>query len=95
MEVKEFQEKGFLQEVNRKFFHPLGLVLSVYVDEANGSMILGEIWDYRNDPEGIFFKSNQIDRNKIEYVEGIRKSKVNKRLSYKLASVDEDGLQIT
>jgi hypothetical protein len=27
--IKEFREKGYLQEANRRFFHPLGLALSV------------------------------------------------------------------
>src|SRR4030042_1182881 len=29
MNIKEFKEKGFLQEANRLFFHPLGLALEV------------------------------------------------------------------
>jgi len=54
MDIKEFQEKGFLQEVNRLFFHPLGLALEVIIDDDE-SYRLGGIWDYREDPEGIFY----------------------------------------
>ncbi len=54
MNIKEFREKGYLQEVNRRFFHPLGLALEVIIDK-NGNEKLGGIWDYRNDPEGIIF----------------------------------------
>ena len=32
MSIKEFVEEGFLQEVNRQFFHPLGLALEVTID---------------------------------------------------------------
>ena len=32
MNIKEFQKKGFLQEANRMFFHPLGLALEIIVD---------------------------------------------------------------
>ena len=32
MSINEFQKKGFLQEANRLFFHPLGMALEVYVD---------------------------------------------------------------
>lgn len=55
MDIKEFREKGFLQEVNRQFFHPLGLALEVHINEDTGEETLGEIWDYRSDPEGIIF----------------------------------------
>lgn len=46
----EFRDAGFLQEVNRQFFHPLGLALEV--DVVTGRM---RVWDYRDDPEGIVF----------------------------------------
>ena len=29
MDIREFRDKGYLQEVNRQFFHPLGLALCV------------------------------------------------------------------
>lgn len=35
MDIKEFREKGFLQEANRLFFHPLGLALEVQIDYPN------------------------------------------------------------
>jgi hypothetical protein len=54
LSVKEFRELGFLQEVNRQFFHPVGLALEVVIDD-NGSERLGRIWDYRDDPEGVWF----------------------------------------
>jgi len=54
IDIKEFREMGFLAEVNRTFFHPLGLALEVYINE-DGVEQLGGIWDYRNDPEGILY----------------------------------------
>lgn len=55
MDMKEFVEKGFLQEVNRLFFHPRGLALSVDEDFQGNPASFGPIWDYRDDPEGICF----------------------------------------
>jgi hypothetical protein len=34
MDIAEFREFGFLQEVNRQFFHPLGLALETAQDEC-------------------------------------------------------------
>ena len=56
LSVKEFQERGYLQELNRQFLHPLGLAISVIVNEETGiAESFGDIWDYRDDPEGIIF----------------------------------------
>lgn len=64
MDIKEFRSKGYLQELNRRFLHPLGLALEVIIDEANGSETLGGIWDYRDDEEGIYFdlKNSDVER---------------------------------
>ena len=45
------RDEGYLQEVNRGFFHPLGLALEL--DMEDGSL---KVWDYREDPEGIRFE---------------------------------------
>jgi hypothetical protein len=58
--IKEFREKGFLQEANRQFFHPLGLALQINVDEETGEETLGGIWDCRDDPEGVMFTDNSL-----------------------------------
>jgi hypothetical protein len=55
MDPKEFRKLGFLQEVNRCFLHPLGLALSIAIDDETGKETMGPIWDYRDDPEGITF----------------------------------------
>ena len=63
MDVKEFYEFGYLQELNRQFLHPLGLALEVVVDE-NGEYSLGKIQDYRDILEGIIFDENVLDSSK-------------------------------
>ena len=54
MDIKEFVELGYLQEANRKFFHPLGLALEATKGE-DGNWFLSGVWDYREDPEGNLF----------------------------------------
>lgn len=51
-----FIDIGFLQEANRRFFHPLGLALEA--DPSAGPDVPSmRVWDYRDDPEGIAFTS--------------------------------------
>lgn len=54
MDIKEFKEKGYLQEVNRRFFHPIGLALAVALDN-DGEWSLDGVLDARDDPEGFVF----------------------------------------
>jgi hypothetical protein len=55
IDIKEFRERGYLQEANRRFFHPLGLALAIEVDNETGKESLANVWDCRDDPEGIYF----------------------------------------
>lgn len=77
MPVSEFRKEGYLQEVNRLFFHPLGLALSVAVDE-DGSESFGPIWDDRKDPAGIRFADDVIDEEFRSRVEKINKEFVGR-----------------
>ena len=54
LDIKEFVDLGLLQEVNRRFFHPIGLALEVRQDD-DGNFSLSGIWDDRGDPEGTIF----------------------------------------
>jgi hypothetical protein len=66
-----FVKQGYLQEANRRFFHPLGLALTVAAPLPGE---FTELWiqDFRGDPEGLVFdelsdldsrrKARQIDR---------------------------------
>lgn len=96
MDIKEFREKGFLQEANRQFFHPLGLALEIMIDE-NGNYTLGGVWDYREEPEGMFFGNDMISEDKIGYVKELRESKFEDRViksrEYGLA-VNTNGIQL-
>lgn len=65
IDIKDFREKGYLQEVNRQFLHPLGLALSVTINE-DGSEYLNGILDYRDEPCGIIYDLENLDKNKIE-----------------------------
>ena len=75
--IAEFREFGFLQEVNRQFFHPLGLALEVVIDD-DGSETLGGIWDYRDDPEGVKFA--EVDSDKAQRVAKLQNKKAIERL---------------
>ena len=62
LDLKEFREIGFLQEVNRLFFHPRGLALEVTVVEETGEVRLSGIRDYRDDPEGCVFANIPMEQ---------------------------------
>ena len=55
IDISEFREFGYLQELNRGFLHPLGLALEVVVED-DGTERLGGVWDYRDDPEGMRYE---------------------------------------
>ncbi len=65
MDLKEFREKGYLQELNRCFLHPLGLALEMVIED-DGTYRLGGIWDYRH--EGISFADGVVQQHKIDFV---------------------------
>jgi hypothetical protein len=62
--IKEFREKGYLQEVNRQLLHPLGLALEVIITE-DGTESLGGVWDYRQDPEGLIYDLENSSQERI------------------------------
>lgn len=51
--LKTLRDEGYLQEVNRQFFHPLGLALAIITDGDNGARL--SILDGRDDAEGFIF----------------------------------------
>lgn len=67
IDIKEFRQFGYLQELNRQFLHPLGLALEVQVDD-NGNETLGGIQDFRDDPEGIIYADGVITATKSSNV---------------------------
>lgn len=83
MDIDEFVEFGYLQEVNRRFFHPLGLALEAHKPRhydivtkkrlADGEMEICGVCDQRSDPEGIIF--DEVDPEKAERVTGEMKAR--------------------
>lgn len=103
--IKEFRESGYLQELNRTFLHPLGLALEVIID--NGDEVLGGIWDYRKDKEGIHYALNDKEftdktrlnnfRRKSEFVQSEIKSRNEDRvekLGYFIEVIPDETIQI-
>lgn len=93
MSLKEFRDSGFLQEVNRRFFHPAGLAMGVYwnendiensdgFDTENAEPLGIVIYDWRDDPEGIIFASLNDDDavSKAARVENLLRSKTRIRM---------------
>jgi hypothetical protein len=72
----EFVAKGYLQEVNRRFLHILGLALEIYVDD-DGKAVFSGVWDYRDDPEGIVF--GEVDTEKVLAVQEELDAKIETR----------------
>jgi molecular chaperone GrpE len=97
IDIKEFRESGYLQEANRRFFHPLGLALEISVD--NNEEKLGGIWDYRKDKEGIYYdikNSNQERKSRFksnkDFIDTQFKDRLNKRkleLGFTLETIEE------
>jgi hypothetical protein len=68
LDWNEFISGGYLQEVNRTFFHPLGLALEAEIKDDRCVGIKG-IWDYRDDPEGVIFDWDNDEFKQLSDVE--------------------------
>jgi hypothetical protein len=55
LDADTFRDDGYLQEVNRRFLHPLGLALEWQAGGDDDGNALLRVWDCRDDPEGIAF----------------------------------------
>ena len=64
MDITEFRTSGYLQEVNRIFFHPHGLALMIEV--IDGKETIAGIWDKRDEQEGVYFDLSNSDADRIE-----------------------------
>jgi adenylate kinase family enzyme len=81
LDISEFVNDGLLLEVNRLFFHPIGLALSVAYNH-DGKWTLDNIIDYREDEEGVIY--GDIDNLFIDkYVKA--NTYINKRLADRFA----------
>jgi len=96
IDLDEFRKKGYLQELNRQFLHPLGLALEVIIDKDTGKVTkLGGIWDFRNDPEGLIFGGQYTDDPKFaERAQNVKNEQITKhherkkRLGYVVQEVE-------
>lgn len=92
MNINDFINLGYLQEVNRQFFHPLGLALEVTVNTKGKARLTG-LWDCRDDPEGVRFGkclSNNNAERKAKYIraESRRFAKLRRKLlGYKVQPI--------
>lgn len=80
--ISEFRELGYLQEVNRRFLHPLGLSLTV-VRNGNGFQ-LGSILDFREDSDGVCFGADsrpdtEAFQRKIDFIDSEFKTRGDNR----------------
>lgn len=67
MNISEFRSEGYLQEVNRQFFHPLGLALEVMVDK-DGNERISSVWDFREEPGGMYYAEDVLDPAKTNRI---------------------------
>lgn len=82
MPINDFRRLGYLQEVNRRFLHPLGLALIAGNDEEGNWSITG-VWDSREDSEGIYFGLNDTTESRLERFQLNKEfidSELNKRI---------------
>lgn len=51
-------DSGLLFQINRDILHPLGLALAV--DMGDEVKVSNNLWDYREDPEGILYSNGTL-----------------------------------
>jgi hypothetical protein len=73
MDLREFVDEGFLQEVNRQFFHPLGLSMAVSTADGINDVRFDGIYDYRDTPEGTYFNESVLSAEKAAKVYNLLK----------------------
>ena len=55
LSAAEFRKRGYLQEVNRRFLHPLGLAMFIDKDPDTGEESLGGVYDCQDEAEGVYY----------------------------------------
>ncbi len=82
MSLQEFQAKGYLQELNRKFLHPLGLAMAVQ-QNSDGTVEFGAIQDHRDSEEGVYFDIENSDDDRKEIFK-VRENYINSQMATRL-----------
>jgi hypothetical protein len=67
IDLREFRDSGYLQEVNRRFFHPLGLAMSVTSKNGDDKVTFAGIIDSREQEDGCIFDERVIDSKLEDY----------------------------
>jgi hypothetical protein len=65
--AKFLLDSGLLFEINRRVLHPFGLALEVISDNNGNPLHIGDLWDYRNDPEGIIFGDDILEAGSAKF----------------------------
>ena len=73
--LKEFRDFGYLQEVNRLFFHPLGLALIMECGDEDENLSRLSVQDFRYLNEGPRFPESLIGIQKAERIEAEREAR--------------------
>lgn len=82
LSAKEMRARGYLQEANRRFFHPLGLALEVHYADADPEATAKlSVQDHRDDPEGVYFagRDSDVRRSKAAAVDAEWDAKTERR----------------
>lgn len=77
MSSAEFRDRGYLQEVNRCFFHPLGLAVGIDLGQEEATLV---VFDSRDDPEGVVFVQPDPEKRKMIQDEAQSRMQVRKAL---------------
>lgn len=72
--IRELEETGILQEINRLFFHPLGLHLEPHANEGAQHLVVS---DYRQDGEGCVMR--EVDEKLVSQVRALFKFREEER----------------
>jgi hypothetical protein len=91
MDIKEFVDEGYLQEINRLILHPCGLALDVVISDDGKYQLYG-VRDHRDDPEGVLFREDCDLLPKALNVAAAMTSKIEARMKAS-PNVNEEGIQ--
>ena len=75
LDLGDLRDDGYLQEVNRQFFHPLGLALAIIAPTVAGEQpAFLTVIDSRDDPEGMIFAPTDLAEKalKLEEISRLR-----------------------
>lgn len=77
VDPKELSESGILHEVNRLFFHPIGMALAVELEDDGTWSMVGVI-DHRADAAGVTFAT--VDEDKVQKFKELQRKRHRSRL---------------